>query len=202
MQDSVPPTTSYIERPGRWVAERDWPSPNVSEWRFRLTRHRLVDVDVAVEPHKISLQSPMTVGLFAGKWCSYASGPDLAHDQRREDGGALVFQSDPLDADLETMGATIAELEVSADRPVAMLAVRLSDVQPDDKVTRVSYGLLNLTHRNGSEMPQPLEPGRRYQVTARLNEVAHRFPAGHRIRISISTSYWPLAWPPPAPASG
>ncbi len=197
MQDSVPPTTSYIERPGRWVAEREWPSPNVSERRFRLTRHRLVDHAAAVDAHEIPLQSPITVGLFAGKWCSYASGPDLAHDQRHEDGGALVFQSDPLDTDLETMGATIAELEVSVDRPVAMLAVRLSDVQPDDKATRVSYGLLNLTHRDGSVTPQPLEPGRRYRVRVRLNEVAHQFPAGHRLRISISTSYWPLAWPPP-----
>jgi hypothetical protein len=31
----------------------------------------------------------------------------------------------------------------------------------------------------------------------KLNDVAQRFPAGHRIRLSLSTSYWPLAWPPP-----
>lgn len=199
MQDSVPPTTSYIERPGRWVAEPEWPSPNVVERRFNLTRHRLVSADTDVIAHEIALQSPMTVGLFAGKWCSYASGPDLAHDQRHEDGGAVVFESEPLDEDLQTLGATRAELEVSASKPVAMLAVRLSDVQPDDKATRVSYGLLNLTHRDGSESPEPLEPGRRYRVTVRLNEVAHRFPVGHRLRISISTSYWPLAWTSPEP---
>jgi hypothetical protein len=199
MQDSVPPTTSYIERPGRWVAEPEWPSADIGECRFRLSRHHLVPDDVEVKAHEIPLQSPMTLGLFAGKWCSYASGPDLAHDQRHEDGGAIVFESEPLESDLETLGATIADLDVSADRPVAMLAVRLSDVQPDDKVTRVSYGLLNLTHREGSGAPQPLEPGRRYRVTIRLNEVAHCFPAGHRLRISISTSYWPLAWPSPAP---
>jgi putative CocE/NonD family hydrolase len=199
MQDSVPPTTSYIERPGRWVAEPAWPSPNVAERRFNLTRHRMVSAETDVAAHEITLQSPMTVGLFAGKWCSYASGPDLAHDQRHEDGGALVFESEPLEADLEMLGATIAELEVSASEPVAMLAVRLSDVQPDDKATRVSYGLLNLTHRDGSEAPRPLESDRRYRVIVRLNEVAHRFPAGHRLRISISTSYWPLAWPSPKP---
>ena len=201
MQDSVPPTTSYIERPGRWVAERAWPSPVIRSREFRLTRHRLVDDPADVEPHAIRLQSPMTTGLFAGKWCSYASGPDLAHDQRREDGGALVFETEPLETDLETLGATVAELEVSADKPVAMLAVRLSDVQPDQKVTRVSYGLLNLTHRNSSEAPEPLEPGRHYRVTVRLNEVAQRFPTGHRLRISLSTSYWPLAWPSPEPAT-
>ena len=33
-----------------------------------------------------------------------------------------------------------------------------------------------------------------------MNSVAQLFPAGHRLRLSLSTSYWPLAWPPPSPA--
>jgi hypothetical protein len=139
------------------------------------------------------------VGLFAGKWCSYQAPPDLPHDQRQEDGGALVFESGFLDEDLEILGAPTVELELSSNEPVAMVAVRLSDVQPDDKATRITYGLLNLTHRNGHENPQPLEPGRRYRITLQLNGVAQRFPRGHRLRLSISTSYWPLAWPPPKP---
>ncbi|MFO7648766.1 CocE/NonD family hydrolase C-terminal non-catalytic domain-containing protein [Halomonas campaniensis] len=138
-----------------------------------------------------------TCGLFAGKWCSYAAGPDLAHDQREEDGGALTFDTPPLEANLEMMGAAELELELAADRPVAMVAVRLSDVAPDDKATRVTYGLLNLTHRESHEAPTPLEPGRRYRVRVQLNDVAQVFPRGHRLRLSLSTSYWPLAWPPP-----
>jgi hypothetical protein len=78
-----------------------------------------------------------------------------------------------------------------------MIAARLSDVRPNDEATRVTYGLLNLTHRDGSEAPQPVEPGRRYTVRVRLNGIAQSFPAGHRLRLSLSTSYWPLAWPPP-----
>jgi putative CocE/NonD family hydrolase len=199
MQDSVPPTTSYVERPGRWVAEPSWPSQNVTERVYRLSHHHMVPADAEVEGHEITLQSPLSVGLFAGKWCSYAAGPDLAHDQRLEDGGALVFQTRPLDEDMEILGSVMAKLEVAVDKPVAMLAVRLSDVQPDDKATRVTYGLLNLTHREGDETPTPMHPGRRYSVQVRLNEVAYRFPKGHRLRISISTSYWPLAWPAPEP---
>ncbi len=199
MQDSVPPTTSYQERPGRWVAEERWPSSRIETRSFALTQHHLVPADQPVEAHEIPLQSPLTVGLFAGKWCSYAAGPDLAHDQRQEDGGALVFQTAPLETGVEMLGAVTCELEVAVNRPVAMLALRLSDVQPDDKATRVTYGLLNLTHRNGSAAPEPLEPGRRYRVRVQLNEVAHAFPAGHRLRLSISTSYWPLAWPAPEP---
>ena len=93
----------------------------------------------------------------------------------------------------------MVELELTTDKPVAMVAVRLSDVAPDDAATRVTYGLLNLTHRNSHEHPEPLEPGKRYRIPVRLNHIAQAFPAGHRLRISISTSYWPLAWAPPEP---
>jgi hypothetical protein len=64
----------------------------------------------------------------------------------------------------------------------------------------VTYGLLNLTHRDGHEEPARLSPGKRYPVRVQLNDVAQRFPAGHSIRLAVSTSYWPLAWPPPEPA--
>ena len=42
--------------------------------------------------------------------------------------------------------------------------VRLCDVRPDKASLRVSYGILNLAHRDGHETPAPLVPGRRYQV--------------------------------------
>jgi hypothetical protein len=202
MQESVPPTTSYEHRPGRWVGEPGWPTPNIAERRYRLAPTALVAEERESAERggaAVWVQSPLTLGLFAGKWCSYAAGPDLAHDQRQEDGGALVFESAPLEAPLEIAGAPVAELDVEADRPVAMVAARLSDVRPNGEATRVTYGLLNLTHRDGSESPQPLEPGRRYRVRVALNHIAQAFPAGHRLRLSLSTSYWPLAWPPPRP---
>jgi hypothetical protein len=90
-------------------------------------------------------------------------------------------------------------LNVALDRPVGMIAVRLNDVAPDGASTRVTYGLLNLTHRDGHGEPTPLEPGRRYAVRIALNDIAHSFPAGNAIRVAISTSYWPIAWPAPEP---
>ncbi|WP_372698162.1 CocE/NonD family hydrolase C-terminal non-catalytic domain-containing protein [Arthrobacter sp. JSM 101049] len=89
----------------------------------------------------------------------------------------------------------MATFEISADKPVAQLAVRLSDVARDGESTRVTYGLMNLTHRDSSANPEPLEPGRRYTVEVPLNGLAQAFPAGHRLRLSVSTSYWPLVWP-------
>jgi uncharacterized protein len=202
MLDSVPPTTQYEHRPGRWVAEPTWPSPTIDDQPWVLAAHwRLVreGADTVTE-RQLTVQSPLTLGLFAGKWCSYSATPDLPHDQREEDGGALVFESPPLEADLEILGAPEVELILTSDRPVAMVAVRLSDTARDDKATRVTYGLLNLTHRNGHEFPEPLVPGEAVHVRLALNDVAYSFPAGHRLRLAISTSYWPLAWLPPESA--
>jgi len=202
MQDSVPPTTSYQERPGRWVGEPAWPTENISERSFALGWPGILVAGASGgEQRTMRVQSPLSVGLFAGKWCSYAATPDLPHDQREEDGGALVFTSTPLDGPLEILGAPVVELDLSVNRPVAMIAVRLSDVRPDDQATRVTYGLLNLTHRSGSAHPEPLIAGQHHRVRVILNHIAQHFPAGHRLRLSLSTSYWPLAWPPPEPVT-
>lgn len=201
MQDSVPPTTSYRHRPGRWVAERSWPSANVTQRHLALGCRRILPAGVPGEDVDLRIRSPLTVGLFAGKWCSYAAGPDLAHDQREEDGGALVFDTAPLSEPLEILGAPEVELELSADQPLGMVAVRLSDIAEDDKITRVTYGMLNLTHRNSRQHPEHLVPGQRYRIRVPLNGVAHSFSKGHSVRISVSTSYWPLAWVPPMPVT-
>ncbi|TDE14032.1 CocE/NonD family hydrolase [Jiangella asiatica] len=197
MQDSVPPSTAYTERPGRWVGEKRWPSDRVLPSRHPLAPHRIAEPGERVDIAALTVQSPLSVGQFAGKWCSYNAPPDLPYDQREEDGGSLVFDSDVLTEGLELLGAPVLELDFTADKPLAMVAVRLSDVAPDGKATRVSYGVANLTHHHSSTGPQRLEPGERYQVTVQLNGMAQAFPAGHRVRLSLSTSYWPLVWPPP-----
>ncbi|MEQ6888419.1 CocE/NonD family hydrolase [Halomonas sp. CS7] len=203
MQESMPPSARYDERPGRWIAEPAWPSPNIVAQAFRLTPgHDLLPEDEPREDSPqatLDVRSPLSVGLYAGKWCSYNAPPDLPHDQREEDGGCLIFQTPRLEAALEICGSPQVELELAADQPVAMVALRLSDIGEDDKATRVSYGLLNLTHRDSNEHPEPLEPGQRYRVCIPLKHIAQQFPAGHAIRLSLSTSYWPLAWPSPEP---
>jgi putative CocE/NonD family hydrolase len=204
MQESVPPSTSYEERPGRWVGEPGWPSPHVKEIRYPLRGGRVGapgerQAAAAGTDGDRTVRSPLSVGQFAGKWASYNAPPDLPYDQREEDGGAIVHDSDRLTERLEILGSPSVELEISVDRPVAMVAARLSDVAEDGSATRVTYGLLNLTRRDSQDEPRPLEPGRRYRVTVVLNGVAQVFPPGHRLRLSLSTSYWPLAWPPPEP---
>ncbi|MFJ4719794.1 CocE/NonD family hydrolase [Streptomyces luteogriseus] len=205
MQDSVPPSTSYEERPGRWVGEPHWPSPHIRPVTHPLSRHTIGPAQDATATASgagatMTVRSPLSVGQFAGKWASYNAPPDLPYDQREEDGGSLVFDSEPLTEPVEILGSPSVELDLSVSEPVALVAARLSDVSPDGAATRVSYGILNLTRRDSTESPEPLEPGRRYRATIPLNGVAQAFPPGHRIRLSLSTSYWPLAWPAPKPA--
>lgn len=199
MQDSVPPSTSYAERPGRWVGEPSWPTPHVRTLEYKLAPRRIAEPDEDVPVRARAIESPLSVGQFAGKWCSYNAPPDLPYDQRQEDGGSLVFDSDVLTEDCEILGAATLDLEFESDQPNAMVAVRLSDVAPGGRATRVTYGLLNLTHRNGHEEPEALAVGERCRARVHLNGCAQKFPAGHRIRVAISNSYWPLAWPSPRP---
>ena len=66
---------------------------------------------------------------------------------------------------------------------------------------RVALGALALSHRDGHARPTPLAPGRTYRVRLRLPETAHAFLPGHRIRVALGTSYWPVLWPDAEPAT-
>ncbi len=195
IQDYVPPLPRLETIKGRWVAERTWPGPGIQQRRMYLNHDGLQAAGGSET--RLTISSPQDVGLFAGCWCGHGIGPTLPTDQRAEDAGSLVFESAPLEYCMDLLGAPVVQLELEADRPQAMVAVRLNDVAPDGAVTRVSYGLLNLTHRDSHEFPKPLVPGQRYRVRVQLNDVGQAFLPGHRIRIAISTSYWPIAWPSP-----
>jgi uncharacterized protein len=198
MQESIDPQPYYEERPGRWVAEPSWPSPRTLKQRYYFNPGRLERA--AGQPVSLAFASPQTTGMSAGEWCAFGAEGEMPLDQRPDDGRSLTFDTEPLAERTEILGAPVVELDLAADEPTALLAVRLNDVQPDGTSTLVTYGLLNLTHRAGHEQPKALEPGKSCRVRLQLNDIAHAFPAGHRVRIAVSTSYWPIAWPAPAAA--
>ena len=126
---------------------------------------------------------------------------DFPPDQRFEDGASLTWTSEPLSERLEILGFPEVVLTLAVSRPSALVAVRLCDVAADGASLLVTLGLLNLTHRDSHEHPAPLEPGRSYDVTVRLNAIAHAFQPGRRIRVAVSPTYWPIAWPSPQAAT-
>ena len=195
MQDHVPPRTCYRMRPGRWVAEAVWPSSRiVMQTQYLGTAGALSEAPV---DGTVSICSPLWVGLTAGEVGRYGDDADWPMDQRLDDGGSLVFRSDALTGTTEILGAPQVRLRFSVDRPQALVAVRLNAVAPDGASTRITLGLLNLTHRDSHEHPAALVPGQVYDATVDLDDIAWSVPPGHRIAVSLSTTYWPIAWPSP-----
>lgn len=200
LQESEPPKPRYAQRKGRWIAERTWPSANVAERSLQLTARGLAVEPTQPADFSVLVRSPATVGLASGEWCPYGWGPDMPTDQREDDAGSACFDSAPLEAPLQILGGARLRLRLGSDRPEAFVAVRLNEVAPDGTSTRITYGLLNLQHREGHARAVALTPGESVMVEVRLKDVAYEVPAGHRLRVAVSTAYWPLAVPLPQAA--
>jgi hypothetical protein len=190
MQDSVEPRPSYDVRPGRWVAETEWPSPRIDRetWELPLEVPR-------------SLRAVQSTGAQAGVWCAEGQAGELAADQRPDDGLSLAFDFEPLAEPLEIFGLPAVTLDLEVDKPQALVCVRLCEVFPDGTSALVTRGVLNLAHRESHEEPSALQPGARYTVRVPLDVVAHSLPAGQRLRVAISPAYWPWLWPSPEEAT-
>ena len=200
MQDHAAPQGSYETREGRWVSEPSWPSPNIARVGWSMSdAGRLRRGGSGQGVAEVSTMA--TVGLQAGKWCSYANHGDQPGDQGTDDAASVTFETAPLEADIEIAGDATLDIAFTCDRPVALIAARLVDVAPDGSATRVTYGMLNLTHRNSHETPEPLTPGRTHSARVPLKHVAQTLREGHLLRLSLSSTYFPLAWPAPEAAA-
>ncbi len=200
VNDAVVPTGSRPQQPGRWVAEASWPSPNIQARTLHLGgQGELSATPVAGAQRQI--RSPLWHGQACGEWMATGCPGEMPIDQRVDDGGALVFETAPLTETIEVLGAPEIDLMLAADAPVAQVVVRLCDVLPSGEVLRVSFQVLNLTHRKGHDRPEPMVPGQFERVKVTLNACGHSFAPGHRIRVSVATSYWPLIWPGPSLAT-
>ena len=201
MQEFVKPKAFVGCRPGRWVAEQTWPSENIRETCFCLNDGELSS-DPA-PPKELKLRSPQSTGTNCLNWINNgtAGALDEPIDQREDDGRSLTFDTPPLDNAVEILGAPVVEVDVASDKPVAILCARICEVSPDGTSVRVTYGVLNLTHRESHASPKPLRPGESVRPRIQLNDIAYRFAPGSRIRLALSTAYWPTVWPAPTAAT-
>ena len=187
----------HLDRPGRWVSEPSWPPPSVTPRRLFLSGGMLADESGPEE--EIRHIGSQRHGLLSGSWCPYGPAADFPPDQREEDALCLTFDTMPVPDRMELLGHPLAHLTLAADRPLALVALRLCDVAPDGTSTLLSRGALNLTHRRGHEHPEPLEAGVRYEVDVELDVLGQAVAPGHRLRLAVSNTYWPWLWPSPDP---
>ena len=200
MQEPVAPAGTYAERPGRWVADPAWPSPAVQAWTHALGVLSLEEAHSGPTTTR-SLRGLQTAGIDGGVWCGDGSPADFGLDQRPDDGASLCWDSAPLTDRVELLGKGEVTLEVSLDHPWGLVAARVCDIAPDGRSTLVARGLLNLSRRDGHDRTVPMPVGEPVMVHIPLQATAYAIPAGHRIRLAVSNTYWPMAWPSPAPAT-
>ena len=194
LMDGVRPQTWYEHRPGRWVNEPDWPmGPMLQQFQFA-TNNQLADTATALAD---IVASPQDCGMDGGEYCAIWLGPEQPGDQRADDAKSLCYTSGPMETDVDIIGAPTVTITFQSDQPQAQIAVRLNHIHADGAATRITYGVMNLTHLAGHDQVRELEPGKTYQVDVALDHIAYRLPQGDRLRVSVSTSYWPLLWPMP-----
>ncbi|WP_019074259.1 CocE/NonD family hydrolase [Streptomyces hokutonensis] len=189
VSDSHPPATVYDTLPGRWVGEPSWPSPNV-----KTTTYGLRGAPVLV-------RSPMHTGVDAGRFFPFGNDADLPPDQRDEDARSACFEFE-VPAETWVLGRPRVRLRLTCGVPRGQVIARLCDVAPDGSSTLVTRGVLNLSARHGRDRAVPWTPGTTEDVTFELNGIGHAFPPGHRIRLAVSSAYWPWIWPQPESGAG
>ena len=194
LMDYDPPSANYRHRPGRWV---DGGTIEPLELRFgngTLTTEN--------SGGTITVRSPQTVGAASAYFCvGMRIENELATNQAVDDDASACFDTMPLHEPMDMLGRAEARLAFSVDNPVAQVCLRLCDVAPDGTSVRISYRAFNLCHHAGHENPAQLEPGRRYEASVSLNECGYHLRAGHRLRLAVSTGYWPVIWPSPEDAT-
>ena len=196
LMDSVRPQVDYERREGSWQSEVRWPSPAI-EQRMYYLHPDVLNTRKNAEPG-VAVRSPESTGKMGGKlMVGIGYSGEFPDDQQADDEQSLVFDTPPLEETVNIVGQPRVQLALSSDQPVANVIVRLCDVHPTGESTLITYGVLNLAHRNSNETPEALIPGKKYGIEVALNHIAYRLPPGHRLRLAISNAYWPLIWPSP-----
>ena len=195
ISESVHPSVRTEREPGRWVARQ---LSGGDSTRLRL--HLRASGALATDPEadgEITVDTDETCGADSGVFFVVSPATELPGDQRADDAMSVVFDSAVLDEAIDVLGRSRLCLRIAIDRPLGNFIARLEDVHPDGASHRVALGVLNLAHRNGSERPAPMTPGRAETIEMLLDDTGYRFVAGHRLRLALSTAYFPMILPPP-----
>ncbi|WP_242455934.1 CocE/NonD family hydrolase [Mycolicibacterium sp. P1-18] len=167
------PVRAHVDG-GGWLDLDDWPPPMPEHVTYLHPAHRLSDVAPAESaPSSTFTFDPADpTPTIGGRLLSPEGGyrDDTRLSLRRD---VLDFTGDPLAADLHLVGSPVIELSHSCDNPNHDVFVRLSQVDPDGHSVNVTDGFVRRTTDSGD-------------VRLALDAVAHRFPAGSRLRVMVA----------------
>ena len=192
LSEAVRPDAPRDREPGQWIAIAQ---EEADETVFHLTPGCLGARGPTCD---VALRSPQDTGVDGGAFFTQGGDTDMPPDQRADDGRSMCFETPTLTEPLDIIGMPALRLPVALDAPQGNLIARLVDVHPDGCAHRITMGVLNLSHRAGSAEPQPMVPGQTEKITLTLDATAYRLRPGHKLRLALSTSYFPLILPPPS----
>jgi hypothetical protein len=212
-----PPDPDLAEIPGRWRTETAFPPGRTTDRAWYCGPERNLSADPPLDG-SAALRYVPSAGVEAGHWWG-----ELTVDQRGADAFSLVFDTPPLEEDVEILGFPVVMLNGGADAEPLHWFGRLSDVAPDGTVTLVTGGGRAGRPdplRDGGSLPgrtaspaRSTAPGAQPAASAQPGPDAQRvlplelhvtswvFPRGHRIRLALSNAMWPMIWPTPHPAT-
>ncbi|MEV6978531.1 CocE/NonD family hydrolase [Kitasatospora sp. NPDC093806] len=190
---AVPALRSWLST--RWAGDDPWPSPDVRDVRYRLDGP-LRTAGTASEDRWVHVRSPQHTGLNAGAYVPLGRPADQPPDQREEDGRSVCFDSLPLPETLELLGTPSLALRLRPGPTGALVTARLCVVTPDGTSTLLTRGALAVPPAADTADADPHSDP---DLTLDLAPTGHTVPPGHRLRLALSSTYWPWLWPGPHP---
>jgi len=203
-----PPVHVFVMGRNQWRAARDWPLPGTRYTKYYL--HSGGQANSSAGDGTLSTQPPGTQppdkyvydphdptpsAAFAN---GHIDGPrDVSQSAARRD--VLVYSTPELTEDVEIVGPITARVFAATSSRDTDWMIRLIDVHPDGRALFLGEGVMRARHRdpqrsgafNPSEL-STIEPNRAYEYTIDFwRPTGNVFARGHRIRIEISSSYYP-----------
>jgi putative CocE/NonD family hydrolase len=184
---------------------RDWPPPEATPTPFYLHSNgransafgdgRLDAAPPAAEPADRFTYDPLApVASLGGQSCCY---PEISPMGPVDQGAAeqwnsvLVYTSDPLERDLLLVGDAAVTLFAASSARDTDWTARLCTVDPAGRSVNLKAGIVRARFRDGTAAPSLIEPHRVYEYAISLGPIGVRVPAGHSIRLSVSSSDFP-----------
>lgn len=205
-----------LDHGGRWMTADDWPLPEAEDTAYYLRADGSLSseppgeagerLDYRYDPTSpvpsiggtITSGAPIMVGgAFdqVEREDFFGSEPPYRPLADRDD--VLVFQTAPLEEDVEVTGPLVVKLWISSDCPDTDFTAKLIDVYPPNEdypngfAMNLTDGIIRCRYRDSWEEPELMEPGERYEVTIEAFPTSNLFKAGHRIRLDVSSSNYP-----------
>jgi uncharacterized protein len=199
----MPRVQYYVMGANEWRSANEWPVPEARPTRLYLhsgglAGERMDDgvlshqPPAVIEPPDRYVYDPADPVPSRGGAVNPQDQPG-AYDQSdlEQRADVLVYTTPPLDEPLDVVGPLRATLYVSSSAPDTDFTVKLVDVHPDGRAFNVQEGILRARYREGFDRTVWMRPGEVYEVEVDLQATAHRFRAGHRVRIEVSSSNFP-----------